>query len=423
MVRPAGVELLLYDLFGIGEPTGSKRPQKKCSQEHLKRVELLRSENEIMPKTLKLIDLFCGTGGFAQGFVDHSPSFEISYAIDSNSNAVKTAKANHPFTQVSEKDIRDVDPCQVSSLIGVNEVDVIVGGPPCQGFSSLRPNRSSKEDDERNNLFLNYAKFVKYFRPKVFVLENVIGLVTHDQGITLRRILEAFGDLGYTCDWRILNAANYGVPQKRERFILIGSRDGGIIQFPKPTHHYDGRVIGHRDKSRFVASGDELPPALSVMDAIGDLPVLSSGESADAYTNLPRTDYQRSRRKKQRILTLHRASNHSAKMLEVISHAGANISSIPSNLITSGFSSCYSRLDAHEPATTITVKFQSPASSKCIHPEQNRTITPREAARIQGFDDDYVFSGSLTQVAAQLGNAVPPLLGKAIASEVLGMLD
>jgi DNA (cytosine-5)-methyltransferase 1 len=109
-------------------------------------------------------------------------------------------------------------------------------------------------------------------------------------------------------------------------------------------------------------------------------------------------------------------------MLEVIRHAGTSISSIPANLITSGFSSCYSRLDAHEPATTITVKFQSPASSKCIHPLQDRAITPREAARVQGFDDDYVFSGSLTQIAAQIGNAVPPLLGRAIAGEVLEML-
>ena len=375
------------------------------------------------PKKLSLIDLFCGTGGFAQGFVDHSSRFEICYAIDSNSSAAKTAKANHLFTHVSEEDIREVDPRQVRPLIGVREVDVIIGGPPCQGFSSLRPNRSSKEHDERNNLFLNYARFVRYFRPKVFVLENVVGLVTHDEGNTLTRILEAFSDLGYTCDWRILNAAHYGVPQKRERFILIGSRDGAIVQFPAPTHHFNGRVIGHRDKSHFVASGNELPPALSVMDAIGDLPVLSSGESTEAYTTRPITDYQRRRRKKQRILTLHRASNHSAKMLAVIKHAGASISSIPSNLITSGFSSCYSRLDAYEPSTTITVKFQSPASSKCIHPEQDRTITPREAARIQGFDDDYAFAGSLTQIAAQIGNAVPPLLGKAIAAKVLGMLE
>jgi DNA (cytosine-5)-methyltransferase 1 len=377
----------------------------------------------IMAKALKLIDLFCGTGGFAQGFVDYSSRFEICYAIDCNAISVMTAKANHPNAHISQDDIREVEPRQVASLLGVNKVDVIVGGPPCQGFSSLRPNRSSTENDARNNLFLNYAKFVRCFRPKVFVLENVVGLVTHEQGATLTSILETFYDLGYTCDWRILNAANYGVPQKRERLILIGSKDKANIRFPKPTHYYKGRVIGHWDKSRIVTSGDALPPALSVMDAIGDLPALLSGESAENYTKRPRTEYQRLRRKNQRKLTLHRASNHSDKMLEVIRYAGASISSIPSNLITSGFSSCYSRLDAYEPATTITVKFQSPASSKCIHPQQDRTITPREAARIQGFDDDYVFGGSLTQIAAQIGNAVPPLLGKAIAGEVLKMLE
>ncbi len=378
--------------------------------------------NVIMAKAFKLIDLFCGTGGFAQGFVDQSSRFEICYAIDCNAIAAKTAQANHPNTHVSHEDIRDVEPRKIASFLGMNKVDVIVGGPPCQGFSSLRPNRSSLENDTRNNLFLNYAKFVTCLRPKVFVLENVVGLVTHEDGRTLTRILETFDDLGYTCDWRILNAANYGVPQKRERFILIGSIAKGPIRFPKPTHYYKGRVIGHRDKSRIVTSGDDLPPALSVLDAIGDLPVISSGESAEAYTKRPRTDYQRLRRKDLRILTLHRASNHSDKMLEVIRHAGTSISSIPANLITSGFSSCYSRLDAHEPATTITVKFQSPASSKCIHPLQDRAITPREAARVQGFDDDYVFSGSLTQIAAQIGNAVPPLLGRAIAGEVLEML-
>lgn len=376
-----------------------------------------------MPKTLKLIDLFCGTGGFAQGFVDHSARFEIVYALDSNPVAAKTAKANHPFTHVSEKDIRGVVPSRVGSLLNLNEVDVVVGGPPCQGFSSLRPNRSSGGDDERNNLFLNYAKFVRHFRPRVFVLENVVGLVTHEQGRTLERILETFSKLGYACDWKILNAANYGVPQKRERFILIGARDGVPIGFPAPTHHYTGRVIGHRDKARSIASNDRLPRALSVMDAISDLPELSSGEVSEIYTKKPQNDYQKSRRKKQQLLTLHRASNHSEKMLEVIRHAGSSISSIPTHLITSGFSSCYSRLDAEEPSTTITVKFQSPSSSKCIHPRQDRTITPREAARIQGFDDDYVFCGSLTQIASQIGNAVPPLLGKAIASEVMRMLD
>lgn len=376
-----------------------------------------------MAKALKLIDLFCGTGGFAQGFVDHSSRFKISYAIDCNETSAKTAKANHPKAHISQYDIRDVDPRQVATLLDSNKVDVIVGGPPCQGFSSLRPNRSSKDNDARNNLFLNYAKFVSYFVPRVFILENVVGLVTHEQGRTLTRILETFHDLGYTCDWRILNAANYGVPQKRERLILIGSKENGEIQFPKPTHHYTGRVIGHWDKSRIVTSVDELPPALSVMDAISDLPVLLSGESADTYTKPPRNSYQRLRRKNQKILSLHRASNHSDKMLEVIRHAGASISSIPRSLITSGFSSCYSRLDADGPATTITVKFQSPASSKCIHPQQDRTITPREAARIQGFDDDYVFEGSLTQIAAQIGNAVPPLLGKAIAGEILKMLE
>ncbi len=375
-----------------------------------------------MQERITLIDLFCGTGGFTQGFVDYSDSFEIVYAIDSNREAAKTASANHARCMVSTEDIRETEPSRVAEQINTSKIDLIVGGPPCQGFSSLRPNRSSLEEDERNNLFLNFARFVEYFRPKVFVLENVVGLLTHDSGNTLAKIQEVFSDLSYTTDWRVLNAANYGVPQKRERFILIGSRDQTPIIFPEPTHFFRGRSIGYRDKSRSPLALELLPPAISVMEAIDDLPPLQSNEEALIYTAEPRNKYQRQRRKKTHDLTLHRATNHSPKILEIIKHSGDNISCIPKHLVNSGFSSCYSRLDAGGPATTITVKFQSVASSKCIHPTQNRAITPREAARLQGFDDDYIFRGSLTEIAAQLGNAVPPLLGKAIASAVWKML-
>jgi DNA (cytosine-5)-methyltransferase 1 len=369
-------------------------------------------------KTLKLIDLFCGTGGFAHGFSSTACQYELLYAIDADPHAVATTAANHPTSRVDLEDIRHVAAKALKAELGAPDVDLIVGGPPCQGFSSLRPHRSTNTDDARNNLFVQYGAFVDEFRPTMFVLENVVGIATHDEGRTLSGVIEHFEGLGYALDWRILNAAHFGVPQKRERFILIGSRDNGPIKFPSPTHYSNGKVIGHMDRERLQRPSPDLPNALTVNDAISDLPSLSRGEHAITYDKPPETEFQRERRSATSALSLHEASRHSDKMLEVIKRAGANINSLPPGMVTSGFSSCYSRLPGDEPSNTITVKFQSPASSRCIHPTQDRTITPREAARIQSFDDDYVFCGPMTNIAAQLGNAVPPLLGRAISSAI-----
>jgi len=195
------------------------------------------------------------------------------------------------------------------------------------------------------------------------------------------------------------------------------------VHFPDTTHYFSGKVIGFKDKERHMPVNPNNPKAPSVYDAISDLPPLSRGQQVYEYQLKPKTEYQQNRRNGSKKLTLHKAADHTDKMLEVIKHAGENINYIPKHLITSGFSSCYSRLDRNKPSTTITVKFQSPASSKCIHPTQNRTITPREAARIQSFDDSYIFKGSFTQISNQIGNAVPPLLGRAIASTVFELLN
>jgi DNA (cytosine-5)-methyltransferase 1 len=153
-----------------------------------------------------------------------------------------------------------------------------------------------------------------------------------------------------------------------------------------------------------------------VFDAISDLPSLRSGEETNRYLSPPQNDYQKERRQNaENFVTLHVAAKHSEKMQHIMSVARGSKLDLPEGLVTSGFSSCYSRMAANEPATTITVKFTSPASSKCIHPYQDRAITPREAARLQGFDDNFVFAGSKTDIASQIGNAVPPLLGTALA--------
>jgi DNA (cytosine-5)-methyltransferase 1 len=370
-----------------------------------------------------IIDLFCGTGGFSHGFASFDPRFRLLGAIDAEADPAATTQANHPDCQVVRNDIRLVRPSDMKSLIQGQKVDVIIGGPPCQGFSSLRPFRSSDDEDPRNNLFEQFALYVNYFKPRVFVMENVLGLLTYENGATLDAIQQCFARMGYRTDWRILNAACFGVPQKRERFIMIGRRGNRPIAFPKPTHRFDGRGIGYKDKSRMLVGNGDLPSAVTTIEAIGDLPSVRAGEEKTRYTRRPTCEYQMERRVRAEKLTLHLATNHNPQLLEVIKHSGDSISTLPKGLVSSGFSSCYSRLDPNLPANTITVKFTSPASSKCIHPFQDRAITPREAARIQSFDDDYVFCGSKTSVAYQIGNAVPPLLGKAIAKPVLEMLD
>ena len=370
-----------------------------------------------------VIDLFCGTGGFAEGFVSENMPFALKYAIDLDANSTATTQANHPACIVDTVSIRDMPPERVQERLGLNEVDLVIGGPPCQGYSSLRPNRGANLDDGRNNLYMHFARYVAAFRPKIAVLENVVGLLTHESGATLDSLLETFSAFGYAVDWRILNAASFGVPQKRERFIMFAARDNGPVRFPAPTHRFDGKVIGYKDRSRLLVGAPSCPAALSVMDAIGDLPFLSRAEEATDYDKEPQNEYQRARRAGSKRLTLHKAANHNDKMMRVMELAGPSMRSLPPDLVTSGFSSSYSRLKADEPSTTITVKFQSPSSNKCIHPVQNRTLTPREAARIQSFDDRYVFSGSMTDVARQIGNAVPPLLGRAIAATVADLLS
>jgi DNA (cytosine-5)-methyltransferase 1 len=377
---------------------------------------------------IAVVDLFCGTGALSYGLSARNPAFTTVAGIDLDRPASETAAANHRTAKIICERIENFSPQTLTSQANLSEVDLIVGGPPCQGFSSLRPSRGQDLDDPRNNLYKQFIKYVATLRPAAFLMENVIGLVNAGEGRLLRDIISGFERVGYRVDWRILNAANFGVPQKRERFFLIGVKKSASntvpIEFPEPTHSFSGKVIGTRYKSNYLVNPRNGHPAIGVWDAISDLPSISSGQSSEVYRSRPQNSYQLARRVRAgKALSLHEAANHSAKMLEVIRHSGASINAIPKGLITSGYSSCYSRLDPDEPSTTITVKFTSPASSKCIHPKDDRAITPREAARIQGFDDDFVFCGSKTDIASQIGNAVPPIFGGVFSNVFERILD
>ncbi len=370
-----------------------------------------------------MMDLFCGTGGFASGVCQGlGPSSAVVFGIDSLEVATRTFRANHPGAAIVHGDIRKWPPRKVQEVhgIGPDTVDLIVGGPPCQGFSSIRPHRSAFDEDERNGLYQDFVEYVDFFRPPAFVMENVVGLVTHRGGTTLESIMRSFVQRGYQTDWRILNAANFGVPQRRERLIMIGLLHGADPPFPRPTHLSNGGTIGLSDKTRLITDQSTLyqtPPktkAVTAWEAISDLPPVGAGEEAMEYMIPPKNEYQNRMRGATTRLTLHKATEHTARMVEIIKHSGSNINSLPPGMVTSGFSSSYSRLDPELPSVTLTVNFIHPASNKCIHPFEDRALTPREGARIQSFPDSFEFAGNRAQIVRQIGNAVPPLLGESL---------
>ena len=370
---------------------------------------------------LRIGDLFCGTGGFSHGFVQ-TGFFRVAFGLDIRRGSTETFSANHPGAIPICDDIRNVKPSEVADRIGHSKLDVIIGGPPCQGFSSIRPFRSINENDQRNNLFEQFVLFTGFFEPQFVVLENVVGMLRHDKGQTLKSIREAIGALGYAVHVAVLNAVNYGVPQRRERVIVIGRKGKTIPIGPEPTHAFNGRsMAGNGVAVRpLPLFSQELLPALTVWDAIYDLPPIDAGGESTQYRNdVELNDYVKARRGDCRVLTMHSSTRHTPRMIDIIRKAGANRWALPSGLTTSGFSSCYSRLTINEPSTTITVNFVHPASNRCIHPNQDRALTPREGARLQGFDDSFAFRGSRTEMVKQIGEAVPPLLGRAIAESLL----
>jgi len=381
---------------------------------------MIPRRKELDEKRIPVIDIYSGTGGFSHGF-EQTKKFEVVAGIDLLPDRVKTFSKNHPTANSYCEDIRKFSLKTFTK--DKNRPKIIIGGPPCQGFSSIRPFRSVNEKDVRNNLFEYFALAVDLIHPEWFVLENVVGLLTHQKDKTFKKLLSIFEEMGYTASWNVINSAHFGLPQRRERLIVVGNCSGKKFQFPKPTHYFNGRSMVRKKVHKHSESElnkKNLKPAVTVMDAIKDLPKIKSGRSANRYSNkVNPSDYAKKMRKNSKELTLHEATNHSTKLLKVIKFAGSNIKALPEGLVTSGFSTSYSRLEANEPSVTITVNFCFPGSNKCIHPFQNRALTPREAARLQGFEDSYVFKGNRNQIIKQIGNAVPPLLGKIIADEIL----
>lgn len=389
--------------------------------------------------SFSMIDLFAGAGGLSEGLCQ--AGFVPLYANEFVEQYADTYQRNHLGSIVDTGDIRDIDAAEVREKLdlGIGELDLLAGGPPCQGFSINAPVRSSK--DSRNHLFREYLRFVGEFQPKVVLIENVPGLVSFEHGRTLHAIIDALADLGYGADVRILGAAYYGVPQMRWRTIIIATRgrELPLQTFPVPVCHAPIRANFTQtfDGKNIVSCPTPETTAIftPIEDAIGDLPPLANGEQGPVmkdYACEPTCDYQKVMRLGTGGVFNHEAPTLSKVNMERLSfiRPGGNWTDIPEELLPKGMQRArksdhtkrYGRLQKGSLASTILTKCD-PHWGCYFHYEQDRAITVREAARIQSFPDSYVFYGSKAEQYAQVGNAVPPMLAKAIGVSIAHLLE
>ena len=328
-------------------------------------------------KMYKYIDLFAGAGGMSLGF--DNAEFENVLAVEYDKCFAETYSFNFPKHNLKVADIKSISNEEIKKIVGHNKIDVIIGGPPCQGFSIAGKIGRNFIDDERNQLFKEFVRFVEVVKPRIFVMENVAALKTHNKGKTIEEIIKEFEKIGYTVKCDVLNAVNYGVPQQRRRIFVIGtlSKENKFI-FPKKTSK-----------------------KMTIKEALKGLPKLESGETSD--------------------IPNHNAMNHSKQMLEKMSYVkdGGDRNDIPEDIRPkSGDIRKYIRYNSNEPSICITGDMR-----KVFHFNQNRALTGRELARIQTFPDDFIFKGNAGKVQQQIGNAVPPKLAFQIANSVKEVLD
>jgi DNA (cytosine-5)-methyltransferase 1 len=371
------------------------------------------------------IDLFSGAGGLTLGLL--KAGFRVRLCADISRSCALTHQRNFPHIPFINDDIAHLPSSAILDQAGLrrDELDLLIGGPPCQGFSILG---RREIDDPRNGLFGQFMRIAFDLRPKVVVIENVPGLATLDGGSLLASIGEAFMRAGYTADCAELVAAQYGVPQMRWRMFFIGWRNDLGVRggFPLPTHGASG--IGDLVPNRTLTAA-ETAGFLTIADAISDLPPIGSGELGTAYRGRPRTAYQKMMRAGLRAeLFNHYAPRLSALNLRRIEHLqpGDDWRDLPRELLPPGMQRAllkdhtrrYRRMSWDGVARSIITRFRDPKSGEYIHPEQKRTISIREAARIQSFPDAFEFMGGYSDQYDQVGNAVPPLLAEAVATEI-----
>lgn len=346
------------------------------------------------------VDIFSGAGGLSLGA--EMAGITMRFAIEVNESAAKTYKRNHKHTEVLCQNIKEVD---LRNHFSNEPPFIIMGGPPCQGFS-LSNTRNRNMENEKNFLFREFVRMVKELHPKWFLFENVSGIVHMNHGTVVEMIADEFKALGYSVKFSVLKASDFGVPQNRERFFLVGNSLGIDFDFPLPN---DTKI--------------------SVQEAIGDLPILENGDNYNELDYLmpicEASEYARSMREKSNKSLQNFVSRNNDLAIKRYSYIpqGGNWRDIPEELMKNYadklrcHSGIYKRLRAGQPSVVIS----NYRKSMLIHPTQNRGLSVREAARIQSFPDHFVFEGPISHIQQQIGNAVPPLLAKAVVKQILAL--
>lgn len=366
--------------------------------------------------TYKVIDLFAGVGGLSYGFA-HDDSFEIVAANEILEPMAKAYSLNYPSVKMYNRDIKDLGLSNLTDDLGIKEgdVDIVVGGPPCQAYSTVG---KRDENDERGDLYLEYYRILSEVKPKMFVFENVKGLLTMKHGKLVKEIISLFESLGYHVDIKLMNAADYGTPQIRERVIIVGNNFGEVFPYPQPTHYNPEDTSSYRKG---------LKPYVTLGEAIGDLPIIGVNEIATTYNMEPENDYQRLMRKDAPSkITDHDCPKITPKLvafMDSLPDGGTPLDAPEELRPTVGFNNFYCRLWWDKPCTTITRNFDTASATRSIHPKQPRPLTRREGARIQGFPDNYVFYGTKKDKNLQIANAVPTFLATAIKDAIKDFLN
>lgn len=347
-----------------------------------------------------MIDLFAGVGGLSLGF--EMAGFEVVLANEYDESIAYAYCQNRPHVKMIVQDITTLPISETFSKYK-GKIDLIVGGPPCQGFSQKGKRKTIH--DERNFLFRYYYEVVSLVKPKYFVMENVPNLLTAENGYFKNEIVELFQGIGYTLSADALNAADFGVPQNRKRAVIVGKLSNSSVALPIPC----------KEK-------------VSIWDAISDLAFHDSGEGAEEqeYRSEPQSKYQKVLRANSKKLYNHVATKHSPLAIERLKMIPPNMGKEvlpPEHRTKSIYSGTWSRMLKDDVSVTITTRFDTPSSGRFTHPYLNRAITVREAARIQSFPDSFIFYGNKSSQMKQVGNAVPPLLAKAIADVIIADMD
>jgi DNA (cytosine-5)-methyltransferase 1 len=343
------------------------------------------------------IDLFSGAGGLTLGAL--SSGINVKYAIESNLDCIKTYKNNFPKVEIIASDIRKVHPKDF-----IKEKPFIVfGGPPCQGFS-VANKRTRNTENGNNFLFLEFIKFIDDLKPDWFLFENVEGFKSFNNGKLLEEIVNVFMNIGYKTESKVLCASDYFVPQKRNRFIMVGNKYNYKFKFPITT-----------------SKNSEI----TVKEAISDLPILNNGAQLYSleYKSKILNRYTKLMRKKSKYSLQNFVTRNQDFVIERYSYIkpGENWKNIPKNLmknyknINNCHSGIYKRLNPEEPSIVIS----NYRKNMLIHPYENRGLSVREAARLQSFYDNFLFEGTLSSIQQQIGNAVPPLLAKVVFEQII----